>query len=90
MRSKLLVFFLLSVLCGCIKPDTNPNNEIHEVTVVLEEKGLEVKQPNYREEEQIALHQIDKYLTGDLTVDKAVAIALLNSPRLKATYEEVG
>ncbi|MGD2170353.1 MAG: TolC family protein [Chlamydiota bacterium] len=90
MRSKLLVFFLLSVLCGCIKPDTNPNNEIHEVTVVLEEKGLEVKQPNYREEEQIALHQVDKYLTGDLTVDKAVAIALLNSPRLKAAYEEVG
>lgn len=89
MRRLLIVPALGMLLAGCASTPRDQG-----FTPIVEEvaarTGNEVAWNQGSAADQQVAERIRTLLAADLTPDSAVAIALLNSPRLHATYQELG
>jgi cobalt-zinc-cadmium efflux system outer membrane protein len=76
------------VFAGC---STNPKAEFGDVQRTIKERSGHTVMWT-RDESGVAdvQNQIDALLQTNLTVEAAVQIALVNNPRLQATFEEIG
>lgn len=83
-----LIVFCVIVLSGCTQ--LKPANDVTVATIINEriDKDVQWNRQGYCDEQ---LNSTIKFLVRDeLTVDKAVQIALLNNPDIQATFEEIG
>jgi outer membrane protein, heavy metal efflux system len=91
------VGLLMMSLCtgsGCAGAQTplEPTESFHEVRTVIEERtALEVEWPRDDEARELLRAEVTRILAEEaFTADTAVKIALLNNPRLRAQFEEIG
>ncbi len=79
---------LIAVLAGCAS--TSPSAAFKDVrSDVKARSGHTVVWDHESEDDKEVERAVDDLLARDLTADTAVQIALLNSPSLRATYEEL-
>ncbi len=89
MTRSTIAFLSLGLVSGCATADPRP-------AFVDVQKGVEARTGRRTEwardaAEQTPVEQaVRDLLRGDLTIDGAVQVALLNNPSLQATFEEVG
>jgi len=58
--------------------------------VVVQRTGQRPAWARRRDETELAERTLDDLLAGELTVDRATQIAIVNNPSLQATFEEIG
>jgi outer membrane protein, heavy metal efflux system len=77
------------VACGCATIQKERGHR--EVAALVEERvGRKTRWESGTPEDAAIRKHVDEALANGLTSDEAVEIALLNSPRLQRTYEELG
>jgi len=88
MRSVLLFLLVLLLVGGCAS--TSPKDAYQDTAKTIEARsGHKLRWDRGTAEDDEARKAIDRLLAKDLTVDAAVEVALLGSPKLRATLEEL-
>jgi outer membrane protein, heavy metal efflux system len=87
-HSGVLVLTALLPVMGCVVPKDAGFAEVRKLVADRGVTGVRWNQGT-REDEEAAVH-VARLLSHDLTVAAAVQVALLNNPRLQATYERLG
>jgi len=83
------LILIAALFSGCASLDARPAFE--EVRKSVEARtGQKVRWNQSAEEDAFVASEIRRMLTGQLTADQAVQIALLNNRRLQGTYERLG
>jgi outer membrane protein, heavy metal efflux system len=78
-----------STLAGCASPSTDHHfGQVQ--SQVARQTGMRIRWNSGSPEDQAAARHVSDLLARPLTVDAAVQIALLNSHKLQATFEELG
>jgi cobalt-zinc-cadmium efflux system outer membrane protein len=81
---------LVALLAGAGCAATSPADAVKDVNVQIGARlGHDVRWDRGTQEDAEARHAIDRVLANELTVDGAVQIALLASPRVRAKLEEL-
>lgn len=89
MLGKTVVIFLLAVLTGCASLPTKPGFDGVQ-TLVGARMPQDIAWRQTQEERRTHQARVAEQLKSPLTPDSALRIALINNPRLQASYEKLG
>lgn len=87
-RFLLALFFVFAGATGCAS--TSPKDAFSDTAKTIEARsGHKLRWDQGTAEDQEAKNAVDRLLAKDLTIDAAVEVAILSSPKVRATLEEL-
>jgi outer membrane protein, heavy metal efflux system len=87
-RRLFLIITLVLIVAGCAS--TSPKDAFSDTAKTIEARsGHKIRWDQGTKEDEEARRAVDQLLAKDLTVDAAVEIAILSSPKLRAMLEEL-